>query len=805
MIPPWLALPLVVLAGDPAADRALVELEDPAVLATVGARPVGPIVGGIAVVDLPAGRREELAALPGVRQTSCSLGARRCGARLHPLLDRSLPAAGVPALRETFGSAGAGALIGVVDTGVDPTHPDLVTPEGRARVAWIADLGEAPRGVFPELEALVDAAVYGPEEVQAAIDADDASLVGGADRIGHGTHIASIAAGARGVAPDATLVVVKASRALEGTFEDADVVLASRFVFAIASELDLPAVVNLSLGGDDGGHDGGSLLERGLVASLDEEPAGRFLVAAAGNGAYRDGHAVAVLSPEASSARVTLVAPRAALPDDPALVRVAAFTTGHLAVALEPPPDADLAHASIAPRDDGGIDVLLDPAAPGHWTLVLTGFGRADLWIAETNLVGPLGSAPRFLDHVDPGGQVTLPATAEAIVAVGSYATRTEWRDPTNEAHRTPTTEERDISVFSARGPTRDGRPKPDLVAPGEAIVAALSSETDPRDASSAFHHPGADEGALVDEEHGVLWGTSAASAHVAGVAAVVLAAAPTLDATRLRSALSASTATREQKAWSVAHGWGVLDAARLAEVLADEPRRAGIDLEASLVAAVPDVVTPGETVRVLGTLRMASGTPVNEPLSDLEVLASGSTARLPIRDLGDGRFEATWTAPLAALGDEVAFDVRVAGEPLPARAAVEVAWRRDDLGAHDRLAGGGCHATPGRPRAPALLIALALALLAALGRSPFGATSGRSGRYLTARALSRYESGHVRGLRRRRVPANRHRQGRHAHPRRRRTPSRRRPDRRPVVPRPRRGRSGGRRRDHVRGGPHLG
>lgn len=722
LIAPWLALPLVVLDGAPAVERVLVDLEDPTVLEDVGARAVGPIVGGITVVDVPAGRRHELPHLPGVRATSCpgAPARRRCGSRLRPALDRSLPAAGVPAMREALGSSGAGALVGIVDTGVDPTHADLVTADGVARVAWIADLSEAPRGVHPDLEALLGAAVYGPAEVQAAVDAGDPSLVGGADRIGHGTHVASIAAGARGVAPEATLIVVKASRADEGTFEDADVVLATRFVFALADALGLPAVVNLSLGGDDGAHDGTSLLERGLVASLEERPAGRFLVAAAGNGAYRDGHAVASLSPAVPSARVTLVVPRTDGPDSPAHVRLVAFTTGTLEVALEPPPGADPSRASISPGVDGGLDVVLDPAPPGHWTLVLTGFGRADLWIAETDLVGPLGTSPRFADHVDPGGQVTLPATADGILAVGAIATRTEWRDVDGSSHRTPTARQGDTSVFSARGPTRDGRPKPDVVAPGEAIVAALSSETDPGDARSAFRHPGAPQGALVDDDHAVLWGTSAASAHVAGVAAMALANDPALEATRLASALCASAAPVEARAWSVAHGWGTLDAARTAEVLRGESPGPA-DLETSRVAAVPDVAAPGELVRVLVTLRAVSGAPVQVLPPGLAIRVRGAGPALPLRDLGDGRVEGTWAAPAGSVGDEVPFEVHVGGDLLPEVATVLIAWRRDDLGREQRVVGGGCRTIPGASGAWA---ALALGLW--LGRRARGPRRGR-------------------------------------------------------------------------------
>ena len=65
------------------------------------------------------------------------------------------------------------------------------------------------------------------------------------------------------------------------------------------------------------------------------------------------------------------------------------------------------------------------------------------------------------------------------------------------------------VSYFSARGPTADGRIKPDLVAPGEGIESAFSSDSAGRESH---------------RETRVLDGTSQAAAHVSGVAALLMA-----------------------------------------------------------------------------------------------------------------------------------------------------------------------------------------------------------------------------------------------------------------------------------------
>lgn len=79
------------------------------------------------------------------------------------------------------------------------------------------------------------------------------------------------------------------------------------------------------------------------------------------------------------------------------------------------------------------------------------------------------------------------PGNAESVITVGS----THRSNP----HR------HGVSCFSSRGPTGDGRPKPDLVAPGEDIDGPI-----PGEGIAAMH------------------GTSQAAAHVSGAAAMLLA-----------------------------------------------------------------------------------------------------------------------------------------------------------------------------------------------------------------------------------------------------------------------------------------
>ncbi|HNT78048.1 MAG TPA: S8 family serine peptidase, partial [Anaerolineae bacterium] len=84
----------------------------------------------------------------------------------------------------------------------------------------------------------------------------------------------------------------------------------------------------------------------------------------------------------------------------------------------------------------------------------------------------------------------TSPANAKNIISVGAAENyRPTWRDgcgfgPTSADNAN------DIATFSSRGPTRDGRNKPDLVAPGTHIQGAASQGTYTGDAVCDSYQP---------------------------------------------------------------------------------------------------------------------------------------------------------------------------------------------------------------------------------------------------------------------------------------------------------------------------
>jgi thermitase len=161
--------------------------------------------------------------------------------------------AGVPASVDVLPawdrSRGAGQVIAIVDTGVDLTHPDLQ-----------ANLWTGPGGI------------HGHDFVDDDNVPDDFNL--------HGTHVAGTAAaiagnnlGVAGVAPQAQIMAV---RALDGDGSGSSLTIAQGIVFAADSGA---GVINLSLGGPSGP---GDQLMSDSIAHAEQK--NTVVVAAAGNG-----------------------------------------------------------------------------------------------------------------------------------------------------------------------------------------------------------------------------------------------------------------------------------------------------------------------------------------------------------------------------------------------------------------------------------------------------------------------------------------------------------------------------------------
>lgn len=495
---------------------------------------------------------------------------------VYPALDVSVPEIGAPAL--WYGSpraTGRGVIVGIVDTGIDPLHRDFRVDrtgdgfEEGSRILWLWDQGGTTPGGFPPWwgDGTAEARygrVYSQQELEVGIASGNAPV---GDPQGHGTHVAAIAAGdgsaspqaLRGVAPEADLVVVKT------TFYEDTVVDGVRFVFEAAQALGKPAVVNLSLGGHGGSHDGNSLFER-MIDALVDRP-GRVVVAAAGNEGNRRIHVGGdVRAPTTWHLE---------LEKSTVSVRFWHSGTATFSVSVRTPGGEEMSVFPGGQRwtvtasggvwidntslpdplsGDRSIYLALTDAAPGTaWAITLTpvlGGGRVDGWVEQA-------SAAQFREG-DTNFTISEPGNARRVITVGAYITKTRWTSVAGEQRAEG--EVGALAPFSSRGPTRDGRIKPDLAAPGAWIASARSRMASP---AGWLTLPGG--------EYAMLLGTSMAAPHVAGAAALLLSLRPDLTWLEVKDALTrgARVDSAVGAAPNTLWGAGKLDVSRAATLIA--------------------------------------------------------------------------------------------------------------------------------------------------------------------------------------------------------------------------------------------
>ncbi|MBA3340975.1 MAG: S8 family serine peptidase [Gemmatimonadaceae bacterium] len=495
---------------------------------------------------------------------------------------------------------GDGLIIGIIDVGgFDFSHPDFLNADGTTRFVTIWDQG----GDFRRSPAGFD---YGAEFTQsqlnnALLSAAKPGMPGAVmierqsqrEPSSHGTHVASIAAGNSGVCPNADIAAVlidvpSPEDPLErrrATFSDTSrITHAVEYLLRIAEEKGKAIAINVSLGTNGGAHDGSSGVSRWLDAYL--ATPGRAICVAAGNAgqeaAQDEGDLGWIMGRIHTSGQIPARGLEIELEWTVVGNGIEDISENELeiwygaqdrfTVAIKPP-TADW--IEVEPRQyvqnhrlESGtylsiynelyhptnganyIAIYLSPnqssdlrefrgIQAGVWKIRLKGEeirdGRFDAWI-ERDDPGEVGRDagrrlfrfPSFFSqksNVDSHSISSLACGNRVISAANLDEVR----------HR--------INASSSQGPTRDGRCKPEIAAPGTEVVAA-----------NGFAGP--------EEPWVAMTGTSMACPYVTGVLGLMLVANNEVTAAQCAGILqrTARPLAGSSYKWINDAGWGRID-----------------------------------------------------------------------------------------------------------------------------------------------------------------------------------------------------------------------------------------------------
>ena len=456
--------------------------------------------------------------------------------KLYSLLDvTSMDAAGITAAGElpVLNNQGAGVIVGFVDTGINYTDSLFRNVDGSTRIIGIWDqtnnsdnsnnIENETAKPFSAFSALYGTQ-YTAEEINLALNSDNpASIVPTRDENGHGTFLASIAAGNRderagfsGAAPQASIAMVKLKPAKQylrdfylirdgaDAYQENDIMMGVSYLYFLARKYSMPLVVCIPLGTNMGSHMGMSRLGQYLnQVSLSN---GSAVITAAGNetGARHHFRAVMDADTDEVTAELRVGEREAGFSMELWAENMGAYTVGFISPTGEVAREISVplrgentvfflleqtqitVYTQIADVSAGSQFIFMRFETPmsGIWRILI----RNSLDIRETFHIwlpvrGFISDETYFL-RPDPDTIITDPGNARYPITVTAY-------DHTKNS----------IYIHASRGYSLSGRIKPDLAAPGVNILGASVS------------------GRRLTR----MSGTSVSAAHLAGAAAILL------------------------------------------------------------------------------------------------------------------------------------------------------------------------------------------------------------------------------------------------------------------------------------------
>ncbi len=372
---------------------------------------------------------------------------------------------------------GNGVLVGIADTGIDINDSAFKYENGDSRIysMWVQDDDEQSESVC-----------FGREYTREEITEGNINIEG--DTL-HGTNIAKAV---QKVAPDVEFVIVKLKNAKNyykrqlgideniPAFESSDLMLAIDYILKKSSEAKKPTSIVIGIGSNQGGHDGLNILESYLSQIAINN--GISIITATGNEALSGRHTSFEINTDKGYEDVEI---NVGQNTKNFVLWIWSDITDRVDVAIIPPLGNSIGRIEARNnfintykinitdttvrveyriplyRTSSQVTMIyVDKAVSGIWTIRVYGntvLGKINCWLPITEFASDI----KFLS---PNVNTTLvtPSTAFNVMSVGGYDTISNKMIPS-----------------SGRGPTKDGRLKPDFVAPtnySTSISASISA-----------------------------------------------------------------------------------------------------------------------------------------------------------------------------------------------------------------------------------------------------------------------------------------------------------------------------------------
>ena len=425
--------------------------------------------------------------------------------KLYALLDPSgLDAAEILSARRLppLSEQGRGVMIGFIDTGIDYENPLFRDNLGATRILgiWDQTLGnESPRQADP---SSIFPASYGTQYTKDQIDAALRSerpgeLVPTTDTNGHGTTLASIAAGGEtddgsfsGAAPNCYIGAVKLKPAKQylrdfflikenaDAYQENDIMMGVSYLFALANQYNTPLVICLALGTNMGSHTGTSNLST-FLNEMSTFPGTAFVVAAGNETGYGH-HYRGSTAPGTKTHEIEL---NVGDSTHGFSMEFWAQNTAVYTLSFRSPSGEIMEGLTLRNRDADVLRFLLEGTEitiysrivsnasgsqliflrfrdpfPGIWTLTVTNLTDISdsfhLWLPNRSFI----PEDTYFLRPDPDTLITGPGNAFYPITVAAYDHRTGG-----------------IYIHSSRGFSRSGVIKPEIAAPGVGTASGTS------------------------------------------------------------------------------------------------------------------------------------------------------------------------------------------------------------------------------------------------------------------------------------------------------------------------------------------